>query len=103
VPEAPTTTAHEYPEQAALAAAVGIYDFCAKERGDARLLMSMRREDLIPAELGADMVEEPKDLNRPVRQTIEQLSRRLCGRAQPDDLDRVQMASFDLPHGIARP
>jgi AcrR family transcriptional regulator len=94
---------HEDPEQAALAAALSIYDFCARERDDARLLMSLRREDLMQAELPGDLVQELKDLNRPVRQTLEQLSRRLYGRAQPDDLDRVLLATFDLPYGIGRP
>jgi hypothetical protein len=36
--------------------------------------MSPRREDLIQAALAPDLVQELKDLNRPVRQTIEQLS-----------------------------
>jgi AcrR family transcriptional regulator len=94
---------HEDPEQAALAMALSVYDFCARERDDARLLMSLRREDFIQAELLPDLTQELKDLNRPVRQTVEQLSWRLYGRAQPEDLDRVLLATFDLPYGIARP
>jgi AcrR family transcriptional regulator len=94
---------HEDPEQAALAAALSIYDFCVRERDDARLLMSLRREDLIQAELPPDLMQELKDLNRPVGHTLEQLSHRLYGRAQPHDLDRVLLATFDLPYGIARP
>jgi AcrR family transcriptional regulator len=94
---------HEDPEQAALAAALSIYDFCVRERDDARLLMSMRREDLMQAELSGDLARELKELNRPVRQTLEQLSRRLYGRAESEDIDRVLLATFDLPYGIARP
>jgi AcrR family transcriptional regulator len=94
---------HEDPEQAVLAAALSIYDFCARERDDARLLMSMRREDLIQADLLPDLTQELKDLNQPVRQVLDQLSRRLYGRARPEDLDRVLLATFDLPYGIARP
>jgi AcrR family transcriptional regulator len=94
---------NEDPEQAALAAALSIYDFCVRERDDARLLTSMRREDLIHAELPADLTQELKNLNQPVRETLVDLSRRLYGDAQPEDLDRVLLATFDLPYGIARP
>lgn len=94
---------HDDPERAAVAAALSIYDFCARERDDARLLVSMRREDLIQAELGADLMQELKELNRPVRQALERLSRRLYGRVRAEDLDRVRLATFDLPYGMARP
>ena len=94
---------HEDPEQAALVAALSIYDFCVREPDDTRLLMSLRREDLVQADLPPALVQELKDLNQPVRQTLEQLSRRLYASAQPDDIDRVLLATFDLPYGIARP
>jgi AcrR family transcriptional regulator len=94
---------HEDPEQAALAAALSIYDFCVREPDDTRLLMSLRREDLVQADLPPALVQELKNLNQPVRQTLEQLSRRLYASAQPDDIDRVLLATFDLPYGIARP
>ena len=94
---------HEDPKRAAVAAALSIYDFCAREQDDARLLVSMRREDLIRAELSADLMQELKDLNRPVQQALERLSRRLYGRARSEDVDRVLLATFDLPYGTARP
>ena len=93
----------EDPECAAVAAAMSIYDFCTRERDDARLLVSMRREDLIQAELPSDIVKELKELNRPVQRTVEQLSRRLYHRARARDRDRVLLATFDLPYGVARP
>jgi AcrR family transcriptional regulator len=94
---------HEDPEQAAVLAALSIYDFCILERNDARLLLSIRRKDLIQAELLSEIAAELEDLNRPVRKTLEQLSLRLYGRAESKDLDRVLLATFDLPYGLARP
>jgi AcrR family transcriptional regulator len=94
---------HPDAERAVVAAALSIYDFCERDRDDARLLMSMRRDDLIQAELPPDLMRELEELNRPVRQALEKLSRRLYGRARPQDLDRVLLATFDLPYGIARP
>lgn len=94
---------HPDPERAAVEAAFSIYDFCARERDDARLLVSMRREDLIQAELPAGLTRELKDLNHPVRQALERLARRLYERAGTEEFDRVLLATFDLPYGLARP
>jgi AcrR family transcriptional regulator len=93
----------EDPERAAVGAALSIYDFCVRERDDARLLMSMRREDLVKSELPAEILDELEGLNRPVHQTLKQLSLRLYQRATSDDLDRILLATFDLPYGVARP
>jgi len=94
---------HADPERAAVDAALSIYDFCARESADARLLVSMRREDLVQAELPADLMRELKDLNRPVGQALEKLARRLYERAGTEEVDRVLLATFDLPYGMARP
>jgi len=94
---------HPDPERAAVEAAFSIYDFCARERDDARLLVSMRREDLIQAELPASLTQELKDLNQPVLQTLERLAQRLYERAGTEEFDRVLLATFDLPYGMARP
>ena len=94
---------HPDPERAAAEAAFSIYDFCTRERADARLLVSMRREDLIQAELPVGLMGELKDLNRPVRQALERLARRLYERAGTEEFDRVLLATFDLPYGMARP
>jgi AcrR family transcriptional regulator len=93
----------EDPERAAVAAALSIYDFCVRERDDARLLVSIRREDLIKSELPADILDELEGLNRPVQRTLRQLSLRLYQRAEQADVDRVLLATFDLPYGVARP
>jgi AcrR family transcriptional regulator len=90
------------PEKAALAAALSIFDFCDREREDARLLISLRREDLVQAEISVEVSGELKVLNDPVKRTLGRLAQRLYGRVGANEVDRVLLATFDLPYGIAR-
>jgi AcrR family transcriptional regulator len=90
------------PVQAAVLAALSIFDFCDRERADARLLASIRRADLLQAELSAELAHELKVLNEPIALTLAELARRLYGRAGRNEIDRVLLAVFDLPYGTAR-
>ena len=89
-------------EAAAIAAALSLYDFCEQQREDARLLVSIRREDLIQSEVSPELRRELQELNRPIERTIASLSRRLFGGASAADRDRVTAAVFDIPYGLAR-
>jgi AcrR family transcriptional regulator len=86
----------------AVAAALSIYDFAREEPGDARLLVSIRREDLVQMPLTADVAEELRGLNRPIEEAIRSLARRLFGRAGKDQIEQTALAVFDLPHGALR-
>ena len=90
------------PEEAALAAAMSIFDFCDRQREDARLLTSLRREDFVQGEISAELSGELKVLNDPVKRTLRRLAQRLYGRVGANEVDRVLLATFDLPYGIAR-
>ena len=57
------------PLDGAVAAALSVYDFARDEPGDARLLVSLRREDLIQMPLPADVATELAELNRPIEKS----------------------------------
>jgi AcrR family transcriptional regulator len=86
------------PRDAALAAAMSIIDFCEAEPGDARLLASFRREDLI-RRTGDELAIELEEVNKPVERAVVSLARRLYGRATRPALNRTLLAVFDLPFG----
>jgi AcrR family transcriptional regulator len=86
------------PRDAALAAAMSIIDFCEAEPGDARLLASFRREDLI-RRTGDELAIELEEVNKPVERAVVSLARRLYGRVTRPALNRTLLAVFDLPFG----
>ncbi len=87
---------------AAIAGALSIHDFARHHPADARLLASLRREDLIAR------VEEPRlrgelaELNRPLQKALAELAGRLFGRLTPAGLERTVCAVVDLPIGAIR-
>ncbi len=88
---------------AALGAALSVFDFCAQEPGEARLLLSFRREDLIPKlPAKGPPAEELRELNRPIERAIADLARRLTGRRTRRVLEGTLLAVFDLPYGAVR-
>jgi AcrR family transcriptional regulator len=89
-------------QDAALAAAMSIIDFCEEHPADAQLLVSFRREDLIRSAPEGPLANELADLNRPVERAVVHLARRLYGTRSRAALDRTLMAVFDLPYGAAR-
>jgi AcrR family transcriptional regulator len=90
------------PVDTAVAAALSIYDFARDAPGDARLLASLRREDLIQTPLPRDLARELADLNRPIERAIAALARRLFGRAGRQRIEQTALAVFDLPYGALR-
>jgi len=69
------------PLDSAVASALSIYDFARDEPGDARLLVSLRREDLIQMPLPAGLASE------------------LVSRER---VEQTALAVFDLPYGALR-
>ncbi len=88
--------------EAAVAAALSVYDFCVEHPADARLLLAFRRSDLLAGPLTEAAREELERLNEPVQRTITELARRLYGSASRSRVDLVLLALFDLPHGAVR-
>ena len=90
------------PRAAALAAAMSVFDFARERPGDARLLASMRREDLVGTAAEPSLVEELRQLNRPLENAIRDLASRLVGRADRGAREAVALATIDLPYGAVR-
>jgi len=97
-----TALEEEDPQEAALAAAMSIIDFCEEYPADAHLLVSFRREDLIRSAPEGPLADELAGLNRPVAHAVVDLARRLYGTRRRAAVDRTLMAVFDLPYGAVR-
>jgi AcrR family transcriptional regulator len=90
------------PVGAAVAAALSLHDFAAREPADARLLASLRREDLIQGIEAPGLRSRLEALNEPLQTAITELARRLFGRATARSVDSTLTAVVDLPIGAVR-
>ena len=87
---------------AAINAALSISEFAQRHPADARLLASLRREDLIERVATPQLRRELERLNRPLEDALAEFSRRLYGNASPEALERTVFALVDLPIGATR-
>src|SRR5215211_2640608 len=96
--------AMEQPEakDAAVAAALSIFDFCQEHPADAQLLASFGREELVGVTPAGPLADELKELNRPVERAVVDLAKRLYDNRSRPALDRTLLAVFDLPYGATR-
>ena len=90
------------PVDAAVDAAVSMFDFARDAPADARLLAALRREDLFAATGSVTLRRQLEELNRPVEDRLAALSRHLFGNAGPTALQRTTFAVVDIPHGAVR-
>ncbi len=90
------------PADAAVDAAVSMYDFAREAPADARLLAAMRPEDLFGAADSPGLPRALEELNGPLEDQLAALSRRLFGNAGPTALQRTTFAVVDIPHGAVR-
>jgi AcrR family transcriptional regulator len=89
--------------EAAVACALSIFDFAAEEPSDTRLLLSMRRRDLIDqANLGEEMRGELSRLNRPIDKAVGNLAERVFGAKSAVARQLATLAVVDLPYGAVR-
>jgi AcrR family transcriptional regulator len=88
--------------EAALAAALSLYDFSNTHPADARLLASMRREDLIESTVAPRLQRELAELNRPIQTALTALARRLFGRSTKSAVEATISATADIPLGAIR-
>jgi AcrR family transcriptional regulator len=87
---------------AAIGAALSIYDFAVREPADARLLASLRREDLVESVEAPRLQSDLARLNLPLEAALADLARRLFGRATRANVERTVTAVVDLPMGAIR-
>jgi AcrR family transcriptional regulator len=89
-------------KEAAVAAALSIFDFCQEHPADARLLASYGREELLGITPAGPLADELDEINRPVKRAVTALAKRLYGKSSRPALDRTLLVVFDLPYGATR-
>lgn len=95
-------TRHPEPEQAAVDAALSIYDFVRQYPADARLLASFRREDLLRNTRIPGLIRELQELNQPLEAAVTVLARRLFGKPARAAVAQTLLAAIDIPMGMVR-
>jgi AcrR family transcriptional regulator len=90
------------PADAAVAAGLSVFDFADDQRDDARLLASLRREQVIRAPLPPQLTSRLDTLNEPIESAIGQLARDLYGTSSREHRRQVVLATIDIPHGAVR-
>jgi AcrR family transcriptional regulator len=90
------------PAAAAVGGALSLYDFAEREAADARLLASLRREDLMATVDSPKLRRELEELNRPLEVAFTDLARRLFGRAGSRNVEMTIFAVVDIPLGALR-
>jgi AcrR family transcriptional regulator len=88
------------PVDAAVAAALAVYDFCLREREDALLRSSFRLDDFADADLPPDAREALDRLNSEIGPFMSAFADRIGGAMS---LNLVLLAIRDLPYGAALP
>jgi AcrR family transcriptional regulator len=94
--------ADENPMDAAVTAGLALCDFASEEPADARLLASLRREDLVGEVTDPELVAALQQANRELQDAVKALARGLYGRATRDAIERTTCAVIDLPQGAIR-
>jgi AcrR family transcriptional regulator len=90
------------PMTAALAGALSLHDFALREPADARLLVSIRREDLIDSVRTPRLRRKLAALNRPLESALSHLALRLFGERSAGAIERTVFAVVDIPIGATR-
>ncbi|HEY1833454.1 MAG TPA: helix-turn-helix domain-containing protein [Solirubrobacteraceae bacterium] len=90
------------PEDVVLAVALALYDFCLCEPNEARVLATLRAEDLLGRGLSSELERELREANAAVMPLIDRLARRCFGRTGGAGRDLLLLAIVDLPYGAAR-
>jgi AcrR family transcriptional regulator len=88
--------------ETAVAMAGAQVDFAREQPEDARLLLTLRRDDLLDADPDDRFRERLDVLNAPLEQTIADLAKALRGGIDARSLDAVTRAVVDLPNAAIR-
>ena len=90
------------PLEAGVAMATSVVAFTRVHPDDARLLLTLRPQDLLDASPDADIRELLHAMNAPLEGDLRRIARALHGRADARALDAVVRATVDLPYGAVR-
>jgi AcrR family transcriptional regulator len=87
---------------AGVAMAASTIAFARDQRDDARLLLSLRPDDLLDADPDSDLSERIRAMNAPLIDQLRRVARAVHGRADARALDAVTRAIVDLPYAAVR-
>jgi len=90
------------PLEAGVAMAVSVVAFARAHPDDARLLLTLRPEDLLDTGPDAVFRERRSAMNAPLEAQLRRVARALHGRTDARTLDAVARATVDLPYGVVR-
>lgn len=90
------------PREAGVAMAGAALTFAAEHPQDARLLLVVRRSDLLDGAPDAALRARLDAINAPLQEVIRQVARSLHGRADARAVDAVTRAIVDLPMAAVR-
>jgi hypothetical protein len=82
--------------------ATSVVSFARACPDDARLLLTLRPQDLLDARPDADFRELQRAMNAPLEADLRRVARALHGRSDARALDAVLRATVDLPYGVVR-
>jgi AcrR family transcriptional regulator len=90
------------PLAAAVAMALSPIGFARERPEDARLLLTLRRDDLLDADPDDSFRARLRDINAPLEAAVATLARTLRGRADARAVDAITRAVVDLPTAAIR-
>lgn len=90
------------PLEAAVAMAGSQIAFARERTEDARLLLTLRRDDLLDAHPGEELRARLDAINKPLSAKLRELTRALWGKADARALELVTRAVVDLPNAAVR-
>lgn len=90
------------PLEAAVAMASAQIVFAREQPEDARLLLTLRRDDLLDADPSDRFRAQLDAINSPLREALTQLTKALLGKADARALSLVTLAVVDLPNAAIR-
>jgi AcrR family transcriptional regulator len=93
---------HQDPLERAEALAAAAIEFATQHRDDARLLLAVRREDLLDRAPDTAFRRRLGELNAPLVGELHEIARALYGRADSRAVAAVSRAVVDLPYSAVR-
>jgi AcrR family transcriptional regulator len=90
------------PLEAAVAMACSQIVFAREQPDDARLLLMLRRDDLLDSDPDRRLRERLEQINEPLRRRLAELTRQIAGGSDERSSDRVTRAVVELPNAAVR-
>ncbi|OBJ48896.1 TetR/AcrR family transcriptional regulator [Mycobacterium asiaticum] len=88
--------------EVAVAMAVAAVEFAGEQPADARLLLTIRPDDLVDGRPDPSFRETLAVMNTPLIERVRELAQELYGSSDPRAVDAVNRAVADLPYAVVR-